>query len=157
MLFNNYQKTYGPSSWIAPQSLGTMPFMRGDYVPVYRMVSSNKKQNPMSGIEPMSGLLDFLSKEKRQERKGKRQDKREDRGTPILDWFKNQSSDLSSKASAPKTFSNKSTVGLPITKPLLVSPSSSDSSSGSEIPYGFLIGAGVIGVGAFVIYQLRKK
>ena len=152
MLFNNYQKTYGPSSWIAPQSLGTMPFMRGDYVPVHRMVTSNKRQTPMSGP------FDFLSKEKRQGRKEKRQDRRYDRGTPILDWFKNQAP---TKASAPKTFSNKSTVGLPITKPSLVSSSDSSSdsssSSGSQIPYGFLIGAGVIGIGAFAFYQLRKK
>ena len=66
MLFNNYKPTYGPTSWIAPESLGTMPFMRGDYVPVYRMVSRDKESSNLSGIRPStyySGWFeDFVKK-----------------------------------------------------------------------------------------------
>ena len=32
MVFNNYKPTYGNTSMIASESLGTMPYMSGDYV-----------------------------------------------------------------------------------------------------------------------------
>jgi len=71
MLFNNYKPTYGPTSWIAPESLGTMPFMRGDYVPVYRMVSRDKQSSNLSGIRPStyySGWFEDFVKKKVQDK-----------------------------------------------------------------------------------------
>ena len=44
MLFNNNNGSFGPLDWLAPTSLATTPFMRGDYVPVLRLVNKDVQQ-----------------------------------------------------------------------------------------------------------------
>jgi len=61
MLFNNNNGSFGPSSWIAPPGLGTAPFMRGDYVPVYKMVNKNPTY---SGVQYGGWFTDWVKKSK---------------------------------------------------------------------------------------------
>ena len=44
MLFNNNNGSFGPLDWLEPTSLATTPFMRGDYVPVLRLVNRQVQQ-----------------------------------------------------------------------------------------------------------------
>lgn len=55
MLFNNNNGSFGPLDWLAPTSLATTPFMRGDYVPVLRLVNKDQKA-PTPNLIEFSGI-----------------------------------------------------------------------------------------------------